>query len=54
VPFLHGIRATVVRDKARTELYKEPRKARYMRGDDGRAQNATVAYGTKVQSGSYV
>jgi hypothetical protein len=31
VPFLHGVRDTVVRDKARTRLYKEPGKDRRTR-----------------------
>jgi hypothetical protein len=47
MPFLYGVRNTVIRDKTRTRLYKEPRKDRWSRKDDGRAWNATMAQGPR-------
>jgi hypothetical protein len=41
MPLQHSIRDTVVRDKARTRLYKISRKGRWTR-DGGRAWNAAV------------
>jgi hypothetical protein len=43
MPFLHGVRHTVIRDTGRTILYKEPEKSgRSKRGVRGK-QNATMA-----------
>jgi hypothetical protein len=41
MPFQHHIRDAVMRDKARTRLYKEPRKDRWTTRDNRRARNAT-------------
>jgi hypothetical protein len=41
MPFLHGLRDTVVRDQAGTVLQEAPLKDGRSRGDDGRARNAT-------------
>jgi hypothetical protein len=43
IPFLHGVRDTVIRDNGRTMFYKEPGKGRPSERGNRRNWNATMA-----------
>jgi hypothetical protein len=44
MPCLHGIRDTVMRDKVRTRLYKEPRKDKHFEETSGKSKRKKQQY----------